>query len=277
MERKVDAELADVLQREALTLVALADGPSGASRFVAHVRDATGQDLLLKRGTGLRGNAEAAVLQALASTGYVPGGVRVIDEATFVCEWLDGDALDPEAPDIAVRLHSCGEALRTLHGVPLPGAKLMPISSRVSPEWVERDLGPDLAARMFSLAKVAAEELADCNPADKVLLHGDVVPQNIIVSDGGVRFIDPIGFIGPAGWDVAQLAIAVYGRDRRANLADVVAGYGSPPPKLEPAFAYLAMVFYAKHLEVERTAEGSSTAVVSELRELAESLAGARR
>jgi Ser/Thr protein kinase RdoA (MazF antagonist) len=148
----------------------------------------------------------------------------------------------------------------------------MPISRRVSREWIERDFGDELPLEFLELARKAAAALADCEPSDKVLLHGDVVPQNIIVSGGRVAFIDPIGFVGPAGWDVAQLAVAVPGRDRRASLADVVAGYSVTPPKLEPAFAYLAMVFYAKNREMERASPGTRAEFVSELGELAASL-----
>ena len=272
MVAAVDPELAEVLRREGITLVRVVDSSSGASKFVAHVRDSSGRDLLLKRGTGLRGNAEAAVLQAYAGTGCVPGNVCSIDEATFVCDWFDGEPLNPSATDISAKLRSCGEALRLMHGAAPPQVKLMPISRRISPEWVESDLGVELSQPMRSRAAAAARQLADCNPAEKVLLHGDSVPQNILFAGRRLCFIDPIGFVGPAGWDCAQLAVAVEGRNRRANLEDVVAGYGLIPQKVEAAFTYLTMVFLAKHLAMERESSGARAKLTSELRKLAESL-----
>ncbi|MFN0144911.1 MAG: phosphotransferase [Dehalococcoidia bacterium] len=265
-----EAELAEFCASHGLTVVAQIAVPDGGSRFLAHVRDAAGEHRFLKRGSGLRGHGETRILRAWEGTGYTAGGLNVYGEDTFTCRWVDGVTLEDAADDIGPLLRRCGDMLRVLHGVAaLDG--LMPITERASAEWVERDFSGSLPEPMLEAARRAARDLTDYDPAEAVMLHGDTVPANILVVDRLIA-LDPIGFDGPAGWDVAQLAVACTGRDRRANLADIVAGYGSTPPKTEAAFRYLAFLFLDKHLAMERARPGSRAGVVAELERLARAL-----
>lgn len=244
---------------------------SGGLRFVARVTDERGEPLFLKRSSGLRGYGEIPVLRAWEGLDATPRNLRVLDPETFTCEWIEGVTFDQSHQDTRGLLRQAGGLLRKLHSA-APPAGLMPISERTSPEWVEADISPALPRLMRESSRLAADQLRTYSPADAVLLHGDFVPQNILVSGERMAVFDPIGFVGPAGWDVAQLSIAVPGRDRRDNLTDVLEGYATVPPLLEQAFAYLAFLFFGKALEQEPASADDQRETLAELRALTESL-----
>lgn len=268
-------DLASICRTLRLRLVERLDVLDGGAAFLAHVEDREGRQLVLKRGSGLRGSGEFRVLDALQGSGVVPGSLQQVDALTFLCEWIDGVTFDRSALPAEGLLAQVGAALHLVHQYPAPGG-LMPIRERASPVWVERDLSPLLPTPYLEAARHAAAVLAAYDDADAVLLHGDVVERNVLEAGGRIILIDPIGFHGPAGWDVAQLAVACTGRDRRENLSALVAGYGSTPPRLREAFHYLAFLFLGKNLEMEATSPGSGTRVIEELSVLAEALAAER-
>jgi Phosphotransferase enzyme family len=237
---------------------------AGGSVFLARVVDGGGAELFLKRRTRLRGTAEIPLLQAWQPLGVVPANLRVYDEDTFSTEWVGGATLDRAPGEPALLLRRCGEVLRALHSSH-PAVPLMPINERASPEWVARDMGNFLLPELRPIAEDAARQLVRASAHEAVTLHGDAVPGNVLVDGARVLFIDPIGFSGPAGWDVAQLALGLAGRDRRDSLARIIAGYGSQPAAVEPAFRYLACMFLAKNRELEASAPGTRRAFVEEL------------
>lgn len=266
-----DGGLADVCARHGLIVLERLELPGGASHFVARVRDSAGGVRLLKRGNGLRGQGEIPALKAFSDSGHVPGAVHQLDDATFLCEWVDGVPLDRSPGEVGNLLRRCGKALREMHAVAVPAFPFMPIRQRAGPEWFERDMG-SLPEAWHGSARAASEALCSYRDGDAVLLHGDCVPQNVLISGERVVFVDPIGFLGPRAWDLAQLAIAVPGRDRRANLEDIVAGYGTRPALVEAALAYLAFLFLSAALVSEHKAPGTSGPVLRELGQLCETL-----
>jgi Ser/Thr protein kinase RdoA (MazF antagonist) len=209
---------------------------------------------------------------AFAASGHVPTDLEPLDEDTFLCEWVDGVTLDRSSGETGDLLRRCGAVLRALHAVALPAFAFMPITERAGPQWFERDMGGRLPGKMVELARGAGARLCSYRERDSVLLHGDCVPWNVLVAFDRIVFVDPIGFVGPAAWDVAQLAIALPGRDRRENMAAILGGYGSTPPLIEAAFAYMAFMFFAKNLELEEEAPGTRGRFLVELGELCETL-----
>ncbi|HEV8637628.1 MAG TPA: phosphotransferase [Chloroflexota bacterium] len=101
-------------------------------------------------------------------------------------------------------------------------------------------------------SRALAESLADVlrarHPAADVLLHGDLVPTNVLVTGAGPSLIDPVGRRGLAAWDLAQLAVAAEGRGQRRLLGALVQGYGSSPPLVGEIAAWMLLFYLAKNL-----------------------------
>jgi hypothetical protein len=245
--------------------------PATGSVFLAKVRDANGRELLLKRSNGIRGHGEGRVAAAWAGLPNAPGSVSELDERTFLREWIDGEPLHSGALDIAGLLYKTGHALRGLHETaPLPG--LGDLRERFSPEGILGEWSALLPAPMVERAARLASALRDYEPPHPALVHGDVVPGNILVTPLGTpTIIDPIGFIGMPARDIAQLAVALDGRDRRQNLRDIVAGYGTRLTLVGECFEWLTYMFLEKNLALEQATPASRTHFVAELTTLAES------
>lgn len=259
-----------ICAREGFDIVAVLP-PGDGSLFVARVRDRSGRSLLLKRSSGLRGYAEMRVLQAWNEAGHGLGGLTAVDRRTYVRDWIEGSSLQEGQEFRPVALGLVGGLLRTLHTT-RPPARLLPLKARLARWDARRDWAPRLSLAMLDSAGRAAEALSHEGPKHGHLLHGDLVPANVLLTNDGPVLIDPIGFLGPPAWDLAQLAVAVSGRDRIANLADLVAGYGYEPPLLREAFAWMTFMFLDKNLSLEAKRPGTRSRFVSELTPLAASL-----
>jgi len=255
--RRVDA----VLARFDWTLIDELPA-SGGSSFLGRVRDANGRELLLKRASGMRGYGEYRLLRAWNGDRHVPGDLRYVDYRTHAREWIVGEplAVMSTIPDATAR--DIGEGLRALHarrpprGIsPLrdlhlaPGARFAAWSGRL-PENMQRR------------AAELAFALSDASVPDDALLHGDVVPINVIGAARGPVFIDPIGFVGPAAWDLAQFSVLAPARDPRQTLSQAVRGYGIEPPRLAEMFEWMTYMLLDVHLardESRTTAEAELT------------------
>jgi hypothetical protein len=270
-EVESDSELRAVCGANGLRIIEQLTVPDGGSDFLGRVIDSNGIELLLKRGSGLRGDGEIRVLRAWQATGHTPGLLKALDSQTFTCEWIDGVTLDRSERDAGALLRRCGKVIRDLHAVEAP-AGLMTLRVRASPEWTERDLASRLPNELREAARTAASKLSTYDQSDVALLHGDFVPGNVMVTGNRMVVIDPIGFAGPGGWDVAQLAVAFEGRDRRANLESIVKGYGLRPAGLKAAFAYMTLLFLAKELQLEQGAPGTRSQCLADLWSLAEAI-----
>jgi hypothetical protein len=85
-----------------------------------------------------------------------------------------------------------------------------------------------------------------------VLLHGDVVPANIIVVVGEPRVIDPLACRGLPAWDIAQFAVAAAGRGWRDVIGPVLDGYGEKPVRLADMFLWMHLFFLRNNLAAGR-------------------------
>ena len=241
--------------------------PTEDSRFVARVFD--GERHLMLKAVGNRGADEIRVLHAWAIAGVGPRWFRQVGSDAYLCEWLEGDTLARTGP---LSVETVGRQLRLLHSASIPPG-LKSLAGRLSPKFVEQGwrgtLSDDWLRRAASLAQFLHDQL-EHEPV--CLLHGDVVPANIIVAGGQPALIDPVGYSGPAAWDLAQLSVAMVGTDRRENLALLVQGYGFRPPILDEFFRWMTFMFLDKNLGLEKQRPGSRQQVVDELSALADTL-----
>ncbi|MEX0750417.1 MAG: aminoglycoside phosphotransferase family protein [Dehalococcoidia bacterium] len=235
------AECLDICRQHGLELQSFQEGASGASRYIACVRDHTGALFLLKQSMPDRQPAEVAALRAWDATGCA---VRIVDElegGAYLAEWLGGRSLAELAPSEPADFVAIGKMLGTLHDV-TPLASLRDIRDRLSTSgW--RQLPPELIALG---EESAARALAD--PAPLVMLHGDLVPSNVMLTEAGPKVIDPFPGVGPPAWDIAQLAAASAGRGRRRVIRPLLHGYGSSPPLLSDMYAWMLLFFLERNL-----------------------------
>jgi hypothetical protein len=83
-----------------------------------------------------------------------------------------------------------------------------------------------------------------------VLLHGDLVPANVVVTSAGPRLIDPIGRRGLPAFDIGQLAAAAEGRGIRCLLPALLEGYGERPVLIDEITAWEVLMYLDKNLSV---------------------------
>ena len=160
--------------------------------------------------------------------------------------------------------------MRRLHSVSPPEG-LPKLWERFSPEVVLAEWNGALPSRMLERAAALAIQLRTHRADPAVLVHGDLVPSNVLIRpDGSVVIIDPIGFVGMRARDLAQMAVATAGRDRRLNLDDLLKGYGERPPFIDEVFAWLVFMFLEKNIELERAHPHTRATFVLELSSLAE-------
>src|SRR5439155_15813255 len=113
-------------------------------------------------------------------------------------------------------LAAVGRALRVLQNVEVPAGMsgLFDLSEdKTQFLLLAEDVnGWDrLSPEQRRVAADTVEQLRAGMAADQ-LVHGDLVPSNIILSPAGPRLIDPVGRRGSGLWDVAQLAVTFFGR-----------------------------------------------------------------
>lgn len=147
------------------------------------------------------GAAEVAALRAWAGD----GAARVLreepGESAMLMNWLgwvgEGDFTVAEVLDLADRLHAADPSA---YAFPAVETNLARRRAWAGERFAEA--GDEQARADVDVAeKILAELLYD---ADRpVLLHGDLQPKNVIVSDEGLAVVDPMPALGPAVFDLA--------------------------------------------------------------------------
>jgi hypothetical protein len=219
-------------QRHGLSLVALVP-QSGGSEFVAHVtRD--GQPWVLKNQAMDHAcqPGEVPTLEAWRETGLAVQVAAVLEPGLLLLESLPGTTFY-DLPDGGISLlEPSGRVLAQLHCQPFTGA----ISLRE--HMVEWSQFRSLDLRFQGLAlRLLDEFLAQPEPPP-VLLHGDLLPANIMLVEGAIKVIDPFGLAGDAAFDIASLAPLIPLPDPRQAAARLCRGYGREVANLAHLLAW---------------------------------------
>ncbi len=231
-------------RRYGLDLIAVYEG-TDRSALVAHVRDRTGHDLVLKRTSPERGQGELATLRAWSDTDLASRLIAVLEPNLYLAEWLRGPSLAEVVASEPVDARAIGRMLRGLHAVPPPSG-LRSVRDRFT--VAAQEGWPHLLPTLRDLGVAVTARLATYAPQREILLHGDLAPLNVLLTPDGPKIIDPAGYRGFQAWDLAQLAVATEGRGGRRMLPDLLEGYGSTPPLMAQALAWMVLFFLQKNL-----------------------------
>ncbi|MGH2589084.1 MAG: phosphotransferase family protein, partial [Dehalococcoidia bacterium] len=184
----------------------------------------------------------------------------------YVAEWLPGPSLASVPANEPVDAIAIGRTLHKFHRIRPPDGL------RDTRQWLHPDrvaLWRHLPLAMQALGERLAVTLHAYHPPVPVLVHGDLAPTNVLLTDDGPRFIDPVGFRGLSAWDVAQLAVSSEGRGRRGMLPALMGGYGEEVPHIEEMVGWMVLHYLDKNLAV------SDSPFTQHLQPLAESLIAA--
>jgi len=235
--------------RYGLELVSVRPGAFGGSKYVAHVRDAMGRNFMLKQTTPERGPMEVVALRAWRGNKAAVQLVEEFENGAYITEFLEGTPVAELPSSSPIDFVAIGRMLRALHRSAAP-ADVPDVRDRFTTRAMEA--WSELTPEMLELAQAAAARVRAYAPPNPVLLHGDVVPANIIATADGPRVIDPLPCSGLPAWDIAQFAVAASGRGRRDVIRPLLNGYGEKPPQLADMFAWMHFFFLRNNLVAGR-------------------------
>ena len=153
------------------------------------------------------GAAEIAALHAWQGD----GAARVLreqpEQSVMLMDFLgwvgQGSYTLPEVLDLADRLHRADPAPYLFPALDANLARRVAWARDRFAEVSDDEALADVDAAEKILATLV-DALADGDP---VLLHGDLQPKNLIVSDAGLAVVDPLPAVGPAMYDVALYVV----------------------------------------------------------------------
>ena len=228
-----DAALRQLCERYALDLLANLDSRPGV--VLARVTDHDGRACVLKRGA----SSQLVALRTWSKTAGVVRIKRELDGGLYLMELLNGPTLAELLFRKPANAEAAGKLLRDLHAVPAPaGAPMLQWGDR---EWLR------LTRVELEFAAGVAERLQSHADEPLVLLHGDLVPSNIVQTPECPVVIDPLGLRGPRAWDLATLHVATIGRGGPAVLPELLAGYGAAPRLIDEFVCWRLLQFVDKN------------------------------
>ena len=180
----------------------------GFSADVFACRNQDGTDLVLKLPT----TAQQARTQAIALRAWAGhGAVRLVDSADefaalLLVRLFPGTPLP--AGDDAFAIAVMAEVLGALHGVAIPAEPLPSMLVSFDGYLEDAVTNSDAGAAGLALldaSRGAAMRLCESTPRS-VLLHGDPLDKNVLLSETGYVATDPIPRIGDPGSDVGFFA-----------------------------------------------------------------------
>lgn len=139
------------------------------------------------------------------------GAVEILNEsnAAILMEWLDGPSLGDIARqgEVTLALTNLAQTAARLHAPPRPAVSGLKRLSDVFAPLKRCTFSPDcptgLAGNM-NRAMELAQQLIETQQIH-VPLHGDLHPDNIILTDAGARVIDAKGYLGDPGFELANV------------------------------------------------------------------------
>lgn len=173
----------------------------GAVRYVLKMRSMHGAKLTTGLTDAVRGQAWAAALRV------APAVLASSEEGDFLSEFVVGTTMRPEVFRMVDCMGLVVNALKRVHRIAPFGRKFDIFADvKVFSEEAEA-LGGKLPEEFGEFRRVAErfQSSLDRSGAPVTFLHGDLVPQNIILCDDGVKFVD-FDYCG-AGLTAADLAI----------------------------------------------------------------------
>ncbi len=214
---------------------------TGAAR-VWKVRQADGSDAALKlyrradRGNEAPGTRLLSLWQARGAVGILKEAERAV-----LMEWLDGPTLGELArngqPETALTL--LASVARQLHSEPKGHVEgLKPLDAVFAPLFTctFADGCPDSLTRDMTCATDLARTLL-ATPHPRVPLHGDLHPDNVILTGTGPRVIDAKGYLGDPAFELANAM-------RHPK--------GLPEQVRQPAMIETCLTLYARALDQPR-------------------------
>ena len=138
------------------------------------------------------------------------GAVRIFEEAgnAILMEWLDGPSLGDVAREnqAVAALNQLAQTARRLHHHRLVGVpRLKPLSQVFAPLYNcgFHDSCPTALANDMKRAIGMARDLLDTQTTE-VPLHGDLHPDNVILTENGPRVIDAKGYLGDPAFELSN-------------------------------------------------------------------------
>ena len=181
-----------------INLVVMRDGTC----YVLKMRSTHGAKLTTGLNDAVRGQ------QLAAQAGMAPRILASTLDGDFLSEFVIGTTLRPEVFRSTDCLPAVVHALKAVHALP-PTERRFDIFGDVSVFAAEAiELGAKLPDYFVSLREVADRfhGSLEASGAPVSFLHGDLVPQNMILTENGIKFVD-FDYCG-LGMTAADLAIA---------------------------------------------------------------------
>lgn len=186
---------------------------------------------------------------------------RLSDAVFSVERELPGEPLWPDHTGQSPPLHTdaIADVLTGLAAVtPTDEMKLLPVFGETEPLWLDGGFDNGLAGLVArhaipgfdSLAAAVVDRLSSLPAGRDCLIHGDLIPANILVEDGEVVALLDFGFlstVGPAAFEAAVTVniFDMYGPEREASrfaMAELVAErFGYAPEVLAVYLAAYAL------------------------------------
>jgi hypothetical protein len=245
--------LQDLCSRYHLDLLEVKRWSPHGSFFVAHVRNQNDEHFVLKRTPPTFRPREVTVMRAWQHTRQAARFVAEVESGAYMAEWLVGKPFVDVVLDRTIDDVVLGAMVLGLHQAavadmsPLPGVR-----DRFAPGTITE--GGLLAPMMIAFGESIAARLSAYEPPRDVVLHGDLVPSNVILTSDGPKVFDPVGYRGLPAWDLAQLAVSAHGRGRDHVLWGLLTGYGHEPPLIAEMFAWHVLFYLQKSLAAQNKA-----------------------
>ena len=195
--------------------------PGSRYNQVWAVDQSSGGRAVLKLGDPTARRREAAALRCWQGDGattllaaHGPALLTSYVQHTATATALRDDDATAAVGAVMAKLHraSVASPIGLVGGPGLPSVAELPDVSqlRLDLAWLRTQRGPQLPADLVAAASARLDELL-APPTRRVVLHGDLHHENILLSAAGPMAIDPHGWVGDPHFDAASLLANPHG------------------------------------------------------------------